>query len=162
MRERSEVGTVLSTSGRHPDLGRVVAVQDGASVFLLTERALSFGGLADTYVLETAIARIVQARKTLEACQARPEREPELANHPSLNGAPEKDVSQLLRGMLTWLGIDPVTATAREIAYAREAVAYVHGMAALAPGKLVELHTALVNDMKNLQRYKQRGPTRPA
>ena len=126
IRETCDLGGALSITGRHPDLGPVVAVQDGANVFLLTERPLSFSGLADTYVLETVIARLVQARTALQECQACPEGAPKRPIHPALSSAPDEQISQPVRGMLTWLGIDPLTATAREIVYAREAVAHVH------------------------------------
>jgi hypothetical protein len=150
IRETCDLGGALSITGRHPDLGPVVAVQDGANVFLLTQRPLSFSGIADTYLLETAIARMVQQRKALQECQSLAEQAPKLPIHPPPDSPPEKEVSQPLRGMLTWLGIDPLTATAREIDYAREAVAHVHKMAALPPDKLAELHTALVDDIIKL------------
>jgi hypothetical protein len=145
IREQSELGGVLSITGWHPDLGRVVAMQDGASAFLLTARPLSFSAVADTYLLETAIARMVEVRTRLQTSQAHPERSPQL---PISSGADSgAEPSKPIRGMLRWLGIDPLTATAPEIAYAREAVAHVHEMAALPPDTLAELHAALVGDI---------------
>jgi hypothetical protein len=149
MRETCDLGGALSITGQHPDLGPVVAVQDGTNVFLVTERPLSFRGIADTYRLEAAIAGIVQARTSLQECQAPPERGPRLPIHPP-SGSSEKEISQPIRGMLTWLGIDALTATAREIDYAREAVVHVNEMAALPPDKLAELHSALVDDIMKL------------
>jgi hypothetical protein len=146
IRETRDLGGALSITGRHPDLGPVVAVQDGTNVFLLTERPLSFTGIADTYLLEAAISCMVRARTALETCQAYPARPPKVLTEPSSNNSPQEPI----RGMLTWLGIDPLTASACEIAYAQEAVAHVHEMAALPPSKLAELHTALVQDMQNL------------
>jgi hypothetical protein len=150
MHESNDLGGALSMTGRHPDLGPVVAVLDSPNVFLLTERPLSFSGLADTYRLEAAIAGIVQARTRLQECQAPPERGPRGLIHPSPCSPEDEEISQSIRGMLTWLGIDVLTATAREIAYAREAVAHVHEMAALPPQKLAELHSALVGDIMKL------------
>jgi len=147
IREESELGGVLSITGWHPDLGRVVAVRDGASAFLHTARPLSFSAVADTYLLEAAIARMVEVRTSLERSQAHPERPPQLRIS---SGADSAEPSKPLRGMLTWLGIDPFTATAPEIAYAREAVAHVHEMAALPASRLAELHTAMVGDLKKL------------
>jgi hypothetical protein len=149
IRETCDLGGAISITGRHPDLGPVVAVQDGANVFLLTERPLSLSGVADPYLLEMAIARMVQARTALQTYEAR-EVAPKLPIRSLPNSSPEIEISQPIRGMLTWLGINPLTATALEIAYAREAVAHVREMAALPPDKLAELHTALVGDMMRL------------
>jgi hypothetical protein len=150
IRETCNLGGALSITGRHPDLGPLVAVQDGANVFLLTERPLSFSGVVDTYLLETAIARMMQARTALQGIQTRPDLTQDLPFPCSANSSPDEEIADAVRGMLTWLGKDPLTSTAREIAYAREAVAHVHEMAALAPEKLAELHTALVDDMMKL------------
>lgn len=148
VRDECDLGGALSITGWHPDLGPVVAVQDGATAFLLTKRPLSFSAIADTYLLETAIARMVEVRTTLQECQAHPERPPQLPISSGANSGAE--LSKPLRGMLTWLGIDPVTATSAEITYAREAVAHVQDMAALPANRLAELHAAMVGDMKKL------------
>jgi hypothetical protein len=148
IREESELGGVLSITGWHPDLGRVVALQDGASAFLHTARPLSFSAVADTYLLETAIARMVEVRTTLQRSQAHPERPPQLSISSGVDSGAEP--SKPLRGMLTWLGVDPDTASAAEMTYAREAVAHVHEMAALPANRLAELHTAMVGDLKKL------------
>jgi hypothetical protein len=148
IREENELGGAQSITGWHPDLGRVVAVQDGASAFLLTARPLSYSAVADPYLLETAIARMVEVRTTLQKCRAHPERPRQLPTSSEANSGAEP--SKPLRGMLTWLGIDPDTATAAEMTYAREAVAHVHEMAALPANRLAELHTAMVGDLKKL------------
>jgi hypothetical protein len=148
VREQCELGGALSLTGWHPDVGSVVAVQDGATAFLLTDRPLSFSCIADTYLLETAIARMLEVRTTLEECKAHPERPLKLPIGSLANRGVE--LSKPLRGMLTWLGIDPLSATTDEITYAKEAVAHVHEMAALPADKLAELHSALVADMKDL------------
>jgi hypothetical protein len=156
VREQCELGGTLSITGWHPDLGPVVAVQDGATAFLLTERPLSLSCIADTYLLETAIARMLEVRTTLQECKAHPE--PPLKLQISSAANSEVELPKPLRGMLTWLGIDPVSASKEEIAYAKEAVAHVHEMAALPANKLAELHSALVGDMKEL--VAQVSPTR--
>jgi hypothetical protein len=147
IREESELGGVLSITGWHPDLGRVVAVRDGASAFLHTAHPLSFSAVADTYLLEVAIARMVEVRTILQSSQGHPERQSRL---PISSEDVSAEPSKPLRGMLTWLGIDPLEATPLEIAYAREAVAHVHEMAALPASRLAELHTAMVGDLNKV------------
>ena len=146
VRDKCDLGGVLSITGRHPDLGPVTAVQDGANVFLLTERPLTLSSIPDTYSLETAIARIQHARSNLVAAHGKPGRE--LASDAASD--PLQAKLRSATGMLTWLGLDPLTATSREVAYAREAVAHAREMAALPPAKLLELRAALLKDLRKL------------
>jgi hypothetical protein len=42
LRAKSDLGGAIGVTGYHPDLGNVVAVQDGSTVTLMSERPLSF------------------------------------------------------------------------------------------------------------------------
>jgi hypothetical protein len=148
VRHKCDLGGVLSLTGRHPDLGAVVAVQDGVNVFVLTERPLSCPTVPDTYVLETAIARTTQERSSLEVDHRDRDRDPTVAVHGTNDGS--HNIPTHVRGMLTWLGLDPRTATRMEVAYAREAFAHAREMAALSPAKLAELRAALLADLRKL------------
>jgi hypothetical protein len=139
--DKSDFGGVVSMTGHHPDLGPVTAVQDGRNVFLLTERPLAYSRVPDTHSLETAIAWMTQTRSTLQAVHNQP-------SHGPKSGL--ESIPRPVRGMLTWLGIDPLIATSREVAYAREIVAHAEEMAALPPAKLAELRAALLSDLREL------------
>jgi hypothetical protein len=147
LRDTCELGDAQTITGRHPDLGPVLAIRDGANVTLLTHRPLSFNRIPDTYSLEIAIAQIAQARLSLTVGYS-PKHGGELSA--DLRRDEPDEMSGLVEGMLTWLGIDPLTAKAREIAYAREAVAHAHKMANLPAAKLAELRAQLVSDLEKL------------
>jgi hypothetical protein len=148
VRDKCDLGGVLSLIGHHPDLGAVIAVQDGVNVFVLTERPLSCPTVPDTSVLETAIGRITQERSSLEVDHRDRDRELTAAIRGANDGS--HNVPRHVRGMLTWLGLDPRTATRMEVAYAREALAHAREMAALSPAKLSELRAALLADLRKL------------
>ena len=71
VRDKCDLGGVLSITGRHPDVGAVVGVQDGTRVFLLSERPLAFSRVPHTYWLEAAIVAMTNARSSLEAATGR-------------------------------------------------------------------------------------------
>jgi hypothetical protein len=146
LRAKSDLGGALSITGRHPDLGNAVVVQDGATVIVMSERPLSMSHVPDLYDLEKAIAQMSVERSRMVPPAYDGRDKP--ACFSSFKGPPEKEVARAVRGMLEWLGIDPTAATPREIAYARHALAHAREMLALPPSKLGELRAALLDDLK--------------
>jgi hypothetical protein len=138
--DRCELGGLLNITGHHATLGPLVAFQDRSGMVILTERPFTPARIPDAYALETAIMRMSQCRSQMEAASERI----------TTSKASERDISEPVKGMLTWLGVDPRTATEAEIKYASGAVAHADAMAALPAPKLVALHAALVEDLRRI------------
>jgi hypothetical protein len=144
--DRCEMGSALSITGRPPDLGPVVAIRDDRTVTLLTQRPLSFNRIPDAYSLEKAIAQMAHTRSSLKLRAA-----PSQSAAPTAQSRPSnEEMPQTVRGMLTWLGIDPAEAAPSVVSYAREVFSHAHAMAVLPPAKLAELRSHLISDLKKL------------